>query len=119
MTTFTLNQRVNVQSVHSMAAGEVIPAFAGRVVQLPVFGWMRVVDDHGRVWLRRVDECDPVSVARALHLSLARESVRVARRWFNEASGWWLNQDQVDLCRDYAHMAQRDARRHIEAAARS
>jgi hypothetical protein len=49
MTKFKLNDRVQT-------VGNTGP-FIGKVVQTPVFGWMRVVDDQGRVWLRRKEEC--------------------------------------------------------------
>lgn len=71
-------------------------------------------------WRRTFDGCLSVGTRKRLHLSLARDDIRRARAFFNQAAtDVQLNQDQIDYVIDCAHDARRDARRHIEAAVRS
>lgn len=71
-------------------------------------------------WRRAFDECLSGDTRKRLHLSLARDDIRRARAFFNQAAtDVQLNADQIDYVIDCAHDCQRDARRHIEAAVRS
>lgn len=71
-------------------------------------------------WRRAFDECLSGGARKRLHLSLARDDIRRARAFFNQAAtDVQLNADQIDYVIDCAHDARRDAREHIRKAVAS